>query len=412
MTESTHRPSRPGRRMQWLLLLLLLAPLMLALPIPGKPTASNASAVALPIPPPPVVEPDMTSSPVRIASIRPVVGMAINAHHIGDLDLYLDSVDQIADLNANAVIVLTPMWMKRVDSNEILFYPKRCPTNEQLIAILTHAKERGLHTTLLPIVLLETAEPKEWRGVIQPADWDVWWSHYAAMMDRFIGIAKAADVDMLGVGSELNTTEPQREKWERLIAYVRTQYAGELTYSSNWDRFDRCEMWDLVDVMSVSSYFELERDDPQAPHDKLVNAWKRAQRDMLAASRKWNKPLLLSEVGYPTVPWATAHPWDYVPKDGTKPDHDAQARGYRAFFDAWRDVWRRPGTDALGFFCYHWDPYYRGGRKDFGYGVVGKPSFGILREEFAAITGVTLPDSTSPSTSSSPPPAAATTQPN
>ncbi|MEM7227622.1 MAG: hypothetical protein AAF432_02295 [Planctomycetota bacterium] len=383
MRETPHEPSKLSRRMQWLILLLFAAPLMLALPFPGKPLAMTE---ARPIPEPPTTMPD-SSSRRDIESIRPVVGMAINAHHISDLDLYLQSVDTIADLNANALIVLTPMWMKKVDSSEILYYPRRCPTNDQLIAILTRAKERGLHTTLMPIVLLEKAGKKEWRGVIEPTDWRQWWGDYYSMLDRFIGIANAADVDMLSVGSELNSTEDQRGQWEEMIRYVRGRFDGQITYSSNWDRYDKCELWDLVDVMSVSSYFELDRNDPDAPHDRLVRAWTGARTSLIAQAERWKKPLLISEVGYPTVPWATAHPWNYVAEKGTTVDHAAQARGFRAFFDAWSDVWTDPDSAVLGFQVYHWDPYHRGGEKDFGYGFVGKPSMSIIRENFASITG-------------------------
>jgi len=387
MSQLTHVPTSLSRRSQWLLLSLLLAPLVLALPIPGKPTASGSRGLGQPIPPPPDLTPAHVVTPTPIASIRPVVGMAINAHHISDLDLYLRSVDTIHELGANALIVLTPMWMERVDSNDILFYPNRCPTNEQLIAILHRAKAHDMHTTLLPIVLLRHAKKKEWRGVIEPDDWDIWWTHYHTMMDRFIGIARAADVDMLGVGSELNTTESQLGRWQRLIRYIRTQYAGELVYSSNWDRYDTCPLWDLVDVMGVSSYFELERDDDQAPHERLVAGWIDARRAMLEHAADWKKPLVITEVGYPTVPWATAHPWNYVTKDDTPADHDAQARGYRAFFEAWRDVWLDERSPALGFYCYHWDPYHSGGPADHGYGVVGKPSLGIIRAAFDDIHG-------------------------
>ena len=93
--------------------------------------------------------------------------------------------------------------------------------------------------------------------------------------------------------------------------------------------------------------------------------------------------------GTPALPPAAAYPWDYVPTDETETDHEAQARCYRAFFGAWSDALVRPGTGALGFNCYFWDPYHRGGAADTGYGIRGKPALGIIRQGFDHIRQAT-----------------------
>jgi hypothetical protein len=63
------------------------------------------------------------------APIPPLLGFAINAHHISDLSLYLDAVDKIADLGANALLVVSPMFQQRVDASEIRYLQRRCPTD-------------------------------------------------------------------------------------------------------------------------------------------------------------------------------------------------------------------------------------------------------------------------------------------
>jgi hypothetical protein len=158
---------------------------------------------------------------VTVDHIRPVLGFAVNAHHISDLLLYLESVDRIAELGANALIVVSPMYQARVDSSEVRLVPSRCATDAQLVAILKRGRERGLYTALLPIVLIERAGPKEWRGVIEPDDWDQWWSSYDELIDRFLSVAVVADVDLLSIGSELNSTEAQTDRWHRITARVR-----------------------------------------------------------------------------------------------------------------------------------------------------------------------------------------------
>src|SRR5262245_3814728 len=118
------------------------------------------------------------NQPFTIDQARPITGFAINAHHIADLSLYLKSVDEVAKIGANALIILTPMFQDKADSDEIRYVPSKCATDEQLVAILNRARENGLHTTLLPIVLIEHPGEKDWRGVIRPGDWKRWWESY------------------------------------------------------------------------------------------------------------------------------------------------------------------------------------------------------------------------------------------
>ncbi|MEE8153934.1 MAG: hypothetical protein V3T53_03120, partial [Phycisphaerales bacterium] len=62
-------------------------------------------------PPPPVADTPPLPGP-------PILGFGINAHHIDDLSLYLASVDRIAEVGANALIVVTPMFQRHVDSTD------------------------------------------------------------------------------------------------------------------------------------------------------------------------------------------------------------------------------------------------------------------------------------------------------
>ncbi|MGI9013557.1 MAG: glycoside hydrolase family 113 [Phycisphaerales bacterium] len=318
-------------------------------------------------------------------TLQPIAGVAINAHHITYLDWYLDGVDKIAELGGNALVLATPMWMENVSSSEIRFLENRCPTDEQLAAILTRAKQHGMTTMLLPVVLLEEAGERDWRGTIRPDDWDAWWKSYDAFLDRYIALANRAKVDILSIGSELNTTEPQVEHWQQTIKRVRSEYDGLLAYSANWDRYDQVTFWNDVDIMAVSSYFELARDGSKPDLTVLVSAWNVERDRLILAARRAGKPLLLSEVGYPSLPTAAMHPWNYSNTDGHKADHAAQALCYRAFFESWLDVITQPRSTALGFFCYAWDPYNHGGRDDTGYGITGKPSLEVIRRAFAKI---------------------------
>jgi hypothetical protein len=314
------------------------------------------------------------------APAGPVLGVAINAHHIGDLSLYLDGVDAIAELGANALLLVSPGFQERVDSTQIRFDPGKCPTDAQLIAILRRARSRGLHTTLLPIVLIEQPGEKDWRGVIRPRDRDAWWRSYQRFSDRFLDIAAAADVDALSVGSELNSMEGDLDRWRHVIDRARERFSGRVTYTANWDRYQTVRFWEWVDFISVSAYFELARDDPKASLPRLASAWRVEREKLLRFARGKDRSLLLMELGYPSLPWAAAHPWNYVAGAQVTADHDAQARCYAAFFKVWSETISSPGSGALGFHCYAWDPYHHGGQTDTGYGIRGKPALRVIKQ--------------------------------
>lgn len=359
--------------------LLLLSPFGVGLLRLGRSPASDALAAA--------GDPGRprAATPRHASGLpKPLLGFAINAHHIGNLPIYLDGVDEIARLGANTLIVVTPMYQKKVDSTRVRVLRQRCPTGEQLTAILRRAKQHAMSTVLMPIVLIEEPGPKDWRGLINPTDWQEWWTSYERTLDRFVDLASREGVDLLSVGSELNTTEDQVDRWRGVIARIRDRFPGRITYSANWDRYDRTKIWPLVDVMSVSAYFELERDRPGAPQPDLVAAWSPIRAALLRTAREHGKPLMLSEVGYPSLPWANAHPWNYV-ADGNRSDPAAQARSWRAFFEAWRDTIADPGSAVLGFCGYRWDPYHRGENDDTGYGIRGKPAHEVIRGGMRAI---------------------------
>ena len=117
---------------------------------------------------------------------------------------------------------------------------------------------------------------------------------------------------------------------------------------------------------------------------KITAAWGGIRQRLIQFSEDWDMPLLLSEVGYPSLPWANAFPWNYVAK-GEKADHDMQARCYEAFFAAWSDEIADVDNQIAGFTCYHWDPYHRGQKTDTGYGVRGKPAKKVIERGFEEI---------------------------
>jgi len=381
--------------------------------------ASTLGAVFAPqavAPPPALPTPPASTNPQPAGAS--IVGFAINFHHTDDVAPFLRAVDELASLGFNAVEVLTPAFQRDGVATEISvqYGPGLSPRRDDLLALLRHAKARGMTTPLMPRVVFTNPRGNEWRGKINPEDWDAWWVSYRRNLDYFIDIAREADVDILMVGSELISTERQIDRWQELIAYARSRFSGALTYSTNWDHYQYPAFWPLLDMIGINGYWEISGDAEElAPWPQLQLRWRRIRHEVASFAHRTGRPVLLTEIGYPSLPWALKDPWNYVNADDTPAAPSVQALGYAAFLSAWCDVIRphpvtsldesagspatvastgdaRETVDAAdaaspvrdrawikGVYFYSWDPYGKGARDDTGYGVQGKPALDLLR---------------------------------
>ena len=323
-------------------------------------------------------------TPPRDTAGDRVLGFAISLHHTTEIDRFHRAVDRIADLGLNTVEILTPAYQTHANSENVRIEtgPGRGPRREQLVSVLEHARRRGLRTVLMPIVLFTDPRGNEWRGKIQPPSWDAWWKSYREAMGYFLGVANETDTAVFSVGSELLSTETQTRRWRRLIGDVRDRFDGKLMYSTNWDHYEVPGFWKDLDWIGVNAYWDVaEGTDPQDPElSVVVENWRRIRRRLLAFAERRDRPVLITELGYPTLPWGLEDPWNYVPTESASPAPAIQATGYKAFLRAWAPLLKgaEPAPHWAGMCFYEWDVYHRGGPEDTGYGVRGKPALGVL----------------------------------
>ncbi len=363
----------------------------------------------------------------------PLVGFALNLHYTDQFYRYLAAVDDIADLGCNSIIIVTPIWQENGQSTEVslIHEPGRSPGIEQIRQLLEHAENRGLHTTLMPIVLMTNPQGKEWRGRIQPENWHNWWVSYRSAINQFAQLAQQTNVDIFCVGSELLTTEHQADRWRSLITEVRHRYTGRITYSTNWDHYQKTRFWQYVDVIGINGYWDITGGGESASDDEagLTRNWKTIRSELHEFAKANDQPILLTEIGYPSLSWGLKNPWNYVAEPTELSRPDVQAAGYRAFINAWSPVIEKklnitladseqppsqeqaPSDDAAeastgsqanegkptaessvgdgkwfaGVYFYLWDPYHRGELHDTGYGVRGKPAHRLVVQWLAAM---------------------------
>jgi len=204
------------------------------------------------------------------------------------------------------------------------------------------------------------------------ADWRRWFAGYEAYLLPYARQAAQAGADLFCVGRELDTSVLRRESdWRSLIARVREIYHGPLTYSANFDSWAGIGFWDALDFIGVSAYFPLS-DLPEPTVAQIESGWDRWLAPLEAAGRRFGRPVLLTEAGFPSIPTAAKAPWreERLPADAA-----LQARCYEATL---RAIARRPWLE--GAFFWLWERSAAPPFRDPSHAIEEKPaSFTMAR---------------------------------
>lgn len=217
------------------------------------------------------------------------------------------------------------------------------------------AHRSGVKVMLKPQVYI----PGSWTGVLDfksAAEWEQWENAYERYMMRFARLADSLKVEMFCIGTEFrNAIEKRPEFWRQLIQKVKKEYKGRLTYSSNWDDWDKFPFWSELDFIGLGGYFPLV--DAETPNvDSLVLAWQPIKNRLKAYSAKQGKPILFTEFGYLSVDGCGWRNWEL--ENGIQQrriNEQAQANCFEALFRTFH-----PEPWWGGGFLWKWFPNMRG----------------------------------------------------
>lgn len=244
---------------------------------------------------------------------------------------------------------------------------------------IAKAKEAGIGVMLKPQVYM----PRGWVGELDfesEAEWLEWEANYRKFIFDFLDIAIEHEVEIFCVGTEFKISVQKRTAfWNKLIEDMRDEYCGLLTYSANWDCYEKISFWDRLDFIGVSSYFPLsEAETPQV--SKLVKAWKPIVNSLGDFSDKIGRPILFTEYGYLSVDACASKTWE-LEKKVKKLDinQEAQANAFEALYQVfWKeDFW-------AGGFIWKWFPEGMGheGYPERDYTPQGKKSLETISNWF------------------------------
>ena len=310
-----------------------------------------------------------TAGSVAAETPPPWRGIAVGLHSKVEAWSYRPQLEEALALGANAVSLLVPLRMRDVRSSTVEGMGVEAPA---LAAVAAEARAMKLDVFLIPYIQLDVITDDEWRGTLAPGDWEAWWASYTRMVLELARFAARHDVALFAVGSELCSAERFTSRWLALIGQVREVYSGTLTYSANWDHLEPVGFVGALDVVGMNAYFELGRSE-EASLEELLDAWHKLR----PAIRRWvdaqRKPLVFTEVGYPSRAGGARWPWDYTRE--AEVDTAIQATAYEAFLSSW---WRDPRVEGVFFY----ELWGEGGPSDPGYTPRGKPAAESLRRHY------------------------------
>ncbi len=289
-------------------------------------------------------------------------------------------IREVAALGADTVLLSVNAYQQRIDSGLIEIDPERTPTDAQWLELFDIARRAGLRIIYMPKILLKDTAGGKWRGQIAPPSWESWFNQYRRYVVGRAKLAEQGGAEVFIVGSELISAEKFTDEWRQTIDAVREVYTGKLTYSSNWDHYTSIQFWDDLDLVGMTSYYNLNRAGHERPSaDQLATAWKPIQKTILEWQADIDRPLLFTEVGWCSQQGCSSQPWNYYLRDEASPEGlDEQAANYEAFIRTWSDV-----PEVGGVIWWEWTPA-EGGPDDHHYTPKGKPAEQRLRDFFRA----------------------------
>jgi len=290
------------------------------------------------------------------------------------------SLDRIRRTDATWISLLVTGYQETIHTTAIGFSGPATPPDDSLKRIIQYAHGLGLKVMLKPHVDLAN-DPAHYRGEIGPdftaADWAAWFASYRPFILHYAELAAWTRCELFCVGCELGTTAGHEAEWRSIITAVRKIYPGPLTYADNLVETDPDAVgwWDAVDFIGQDCYPTL-TSIASPSVDDLLAGWGPFRARLEALASKWNRPLILTEIGCRSVAGGAQNPWDWQRQGAV--DLEVQRNFYEAAFRALEGR-----AFVQGVYWWQWSPDPNdGGPGDTGYTPWGKPAEEVLKTWF------------------------------
>jgi hypothetical protein len=295
---------------------------------------------------------------------------------------YGEELARIQASGATCVSLQAIYRMEKGTSNDIGRHPTSSPTERALRRTFRQARQAQLRVMFFPTINLrsEADNAQWWRGNIEPRDWNLWWANYTAFNVDLARIAQEEGVEWYSVGTEMASTHRFPDQWRALVREVRRVFKGKIVYSINFDSHDSFTFGDCLDVIGINTYDPIAKNDDHPSQESVRAAWWWIVNKARTLQARFNKPVMITEVGYPSVAHANTGPWDFR----TDQPKDLELQNF--LLSGAINVLRNWSDGAAVFYYLYGENLNRkpvGGPDDRTYAIWGKPAEATLKAYFA-----------------------------
>jgi hypothetical protein len=225
--------------------------------------------------------------------------------------------------------------------------------------------------------LARVAHARGMKVMLKPAIWEAynlefqsaqdrtqWFDQYRTFLDHYARLAKQIHADLLCVGGEFVHLTPYDAEWRKLIARAHELYPGPLVYAANHgNEFETITFWDALDYIGLQEYYSL-------PDDLATDA---LVQKVEGVQQKFGKPVIFTEVGFPSLEGANHQPWD---DNGRKTvSLTAQASCTEAIL---RGFYTKPWFQ--GMYWWRLETNGSGGPDDASHSLWNKPALDVVKQ--------------------------------
>ncbi len=244
----------------------------------------------------------------------------------------------------------------------------------------------GFRVFFKPHLWIDKPTNGAWRADVFPTNeenWEQWQKTYRNFILRYAKVAEQGKADMFCVGTEFSRlTIEKPEFWKDLIKDIRNIYSGKLVYAANWyEEFENITFWEDLDYIGIQAYFPLVKNENPTV-EQVSEGWNPYLPAMEAVSKKYNRQILFTEMGYRSTADGAIEPWHWIEdpaKQGKIFSAETQANAYQGFFDV---VWDQEWFAGVHIWQLRsdWKERDRGTKLDFT--PQGKPAEQIITKGF------------------------------
>lgn len=268
---------------------------------------------------------------------------------------------RLRQLGSNSVALVTHVHYR--GESRIQYHANAASEDERLIRAIRTTHGLGMHVLLKPHVYEGTEGFAGNICIEDAASRAAWMESYRRLILHYARIAQDEGVALLSVGNELACLTKHDNEWRKLVADIRKVYSGSLTYASNWgDEFETLRFWDALDFIGLNNYYPLTKAPGQGLPEMLASGHNLAGT-IESIQRKWQRPVIFTEVGYPSLKGGTFRPWAPPSRE---PDTAEQSAAYEAIL---RTFAGKPWLHGIFWWAWH----------DGDFSPAGKPAEETLR---------------------------------